>query len=332
MRRLAAPWLLCMALVAPAQAQGPEPAPRARLYAFFATWCIPCRFELPALERLHRTYRARGLRTILVSEDAPSTAGNLPGFLAGLGVTLPFRVDNESALLERYHPAATVPFVVLLDQAGRVLYAHAGYEPGEEQDLELAIARQLLPPHGSARPAAQAKGELSALLQSLGLWRKDRFDPVERRTLRAGAARLEVTGRSGGMAAHARVDGALVAEEGATRRDDVRLERAYAELDLGALRLRAGDGYVAFGRGVGLSLRKVDPLGVDTGYAPDHARAELLTYKGLTVTFPAVPKDLLRSGEVGGRWLQGHRTARRVARHHLGRSLAAETIPGATAR
>ena len=74
--------------------------------------------------------------------------------------------------------------------------------------------------------------------------------------------------RAGVVDAVVRVDGAIVDDQVApsgAAGDDARLERIHlAYRGLGPLRVEAGDDYVAFGHGVALSLRKVDPLGLDT--------------------------------------------------------------------
>lgn len=241
-----------------------DPAPRATLYAFFATWCVPCRVELPHIQRLHATYASRGLRVVLVSEDAPSTAQNVPAFLARYGVTAPWVVDDESDLLARYNPTGSVPFTVVVDGGGRVVYAHAGYEPGDEALVDAAVADLLA---GAADRAARRTRAIYGSSQSLGVWRKSRFEQAGADArLVAGIGRVEVGGRASRVSATARVDGALVDDAAADdgRATDARLERVAVAYDFGPVRLLAGDDYVAFGHGVSLSLRKVDPLGVDT--------------------------------------------------------------------
>ena len=191
---------LCAVLAQAGRARAGEPPEhRGTLYVFFATWCVPCRVELPHIERLHRDYAPRGLRVVLVSEDAPSTASNVPAFLARFDVTAPWRLDSESELLARYHPAASVPFSVLVDANGRVEYAHVGYEPGDEAQLERAVVGLL--EAGDAGPAAEVS--VTAALQTLAVRREDRFDPNNpgRGRLDAGAARLEVQGRTSRYAA-----------------------------------------------------------------------------------------------------------------------------------
>jgi thiol-disulfide isomerase/thioredoxin len=240
-----------------------EPMSQVTLYAFFATWCVPCRLELPFVDRMRGIYGELGLDVVLVSEDAPSSAMNIPTFLARYGVESRWILDNESELLSRYNPAGNLPFVVILNRDGSVAYAHAGYEPGDEKLLEAAIKRAL----GNSRETRRPR--VRSLTQGLGIWRESRFDDVPQNDgrLRAAVGRLEVSGGNDTAAASLRVDGALVDDAVAgpmDRERDARLERALVDVRIDRFRLRAGDDYAAFGNGVSLSLRRIDTLGQDT--------------------------------------------------------------------
>ena len=291
-------------------AEAKTPTHRATLYAFFATWCVPCRIELPHIERLHRTYASQGLKVVIVSEDAPSTAQNIPAFLARFGVTAPWVLDNESELLERFNPTANVPYTVLTDPNGKVLFAHSGYEPGDERLLEAAIKKHVAirdtaaaTPNGATdRSPPSASGvRVTTNTQGVGVWRTSRFDPNEDEDglLRAAAARVEVSGyagapagKSGAKSAHVRVDGASVFDDIAPNDHDARLERVRLQTQAGPIRLLAGDDYVSFGHGVSLSLRKVDPLGLDTSLRGGRIDAEFRGGKATVVAGFTNPQNL----------------------------------------
>ena len=63
-----------------------KPGPRAVLVNVWASWCDPCREELPELLRFYRSHKREGLRLVLVSADDKSTADEARTFLASLGV------------------------------------------------------------------------------------------------------------------------------------------------------------------------------------------------------------------------------------------------------
>lgn len=272
---IAGAWLVFL-WTAAASAGGEEgPEPVGTLYAFFATWCGPCRSELPDIQAIHREYGPRGLRVVLVSEDGPSSAAEVAGFLTQAGIELPHVFDPESEMLVRHHPAATLPFTVLLDREGRVVFAHAGYEPGDVRTLraqvEALLARAEAPKESA--PGGTDEVVASASVQGLGLWRRSRFDPRRDGDLAGAVTRIEPRLEQGRSSLSFRLDAALLGDrapggqpglEPGASAGDLRLERALLDADLGAVRLRAGDYYARVGRGMALSLRRVDPLGTDT--------------------------------------------------------------------
>jgi len=262
MKRAAVTCALALLWLAGSPTRASAEKPKATVYAFFATWCVPCRVELPQVQQLYDRYRARGVRVVLVSEDEPSTSKQVPPFLARYKITVPWVLDNESTLLERYNPSANVPFTVVLDASGQTVYSHAGFEPGDERLLESAIVRALAKTAAATttgRPSVRVDGST----QGLGVWRTSRFDDAAADgKLKAAAGRVEVTGYTDSYHAIVRVDGATLDRSGDG--EDVRVERFRLGANLGALKIQLGDGYTSFGHGVSLSLRKVDPLGLDT--------------------------------------------------------------------
>ncbi len=234
--------------------------PKAKVYAFFATWCVPCRVELPHLERLHQKYKDMGLELLLVSEDAPSTAQSVPSFLARFDVTAKWVVDSDSEILSRYNPSGGIPFTVLLDGEGGVAWAHAGYEPGDEDLLESKL-KKVLESHDETTKSAQ-KVTWSVTSQSLAIWRESRFQIGDSRT-QALAERLEVGARTKTLRLSARFDADFV-DDSLERETNFRPERGLLTYDNRYANLRLGDDYVQFGHGLALSLRKIDALGLDT--------------------------------------------------------------------
>jgi thiol-disulfide isomerase/thioredoxin len=249
------------------------------LYVFFATWCVPCRAELPAVEMLRRKYASQGLRVMLVSEDSPSSASEIPVFLARLDVNAPWVLDRDSALLEKYNPAANLPFVALLDGDSKLIFAQAGYESGDERILERWIQRALksekaLPGQRKAGKKKAPPLELSSTNQALAVGRSSRFDPLEDSRLVAAAERFELSGKSGPFVARSRVDGAIVDDSRSGLGTDLRVERFSLDFEGEALRARVGDGYAMIGHGLSLSLRRIDPLGLDTTLRGGRARVQ----------------------------------------------------------
>jgi peroxiredoxin len=84
---------------------------------FWATWCPPCLEEMPAMERLYRKYRDRGLVVLAVSVDRDGAV--VPPFVQRNKFSFPIAHDPQMALAERYGVRA-LPSSFLLDRHGQV--------------------------------------------------------------------------------------------------------------------------------------------------------------------------------------------------------------------
>ena len=103
---------------------------------FWATWCGPCRVELPHLSRLHDKYRGSGfvLLGVNIDED-PAPARALVG---KMGLTFPVLLDSEKKVVGAYDLNA-MPATVLIDRDGRVRHLHRGYKEGVEALYEQQV-------------------------------------------------------------------------------------------------------------------------------------------------------------------------------------------------
>lgn len=96
---------------------------------FWATWCGPCRQEMPLLEQMYKKYRPMGFTLLGVNvEPDPSGA---EGWLAATPVTFPILFDRENRVSKLYNVSG-MPSSVLIDRKGNVRYLHRGYKPGDE--------------------------------------------------------------------------------------------------------------------------------------------------------------------------------------------------------
>ncbi len=107
---------------------------------FWATWCGPCRQEMPQLDRLYRKYKSSGF--VLLGVNVDDDASKAADVAAKLGVTFPVLLDTDKAVSKRYD-LATMPSTVLVDRDGTVRYVHRGYLSGYEDRYEQQI-RELL--------------------------------------------------------------------------------------------------------------------------------------------------------------------------------------------
>ena len=107
---------------------------------FWATWCGPCREEMPLLDELHSRYNRVGFTLLGVNiDDDPRRAEKM---IEDLGVTFPVVFDSTKAVSQQYQVSA-MPVTLLLDREGIVRFVHHGYKPGYE-DKYLEQIRELL--------------------------------------------------------------------------------------------------------------------------------------------------------------------------------------------
>lgn len=110
------------------------------LVNFWATWCGPCREEMPELARLYEKYRAAGFTLLGVNID--DDAGKALALAAKLGLSFPILLDTDKQVSKAWQ-LSTMPSTVLIDRDGRVRYVHRGYRAGTAEVYDQQI-RELL--------------------------------------------------------------------------------------------------------------------------------------------------------------------------------------------
>ena len=96
---------------------------------FWATWCGPCRQEMPLLDELHSRYERVGFSLLGVNID--DDAGKAMNMVSELGVTFPVLFDHRKEVSKMYEVDA-MPTTIILDREGTVRHVHLGYKPGYE--------------------------------------------------------------------------------------------------------------------------------------------------------------------------------------------------------
>jgi peroxiredoxin len=98
---------------------------------FWASWCGPCRQEMPLLESIYKKYNKLGFTLLGVNVEPDSQAAN--DWLKQTPVSFPILYDKDSKVSKLYDVAG-MPSTVIIDRSGRLRMLHRGYKPGDENE------------------------------------------------------------------------------------------------------------------------------------------------------------------------------------------------------
>jgi thiol-disulfide isomerase/thioredoxin len=102
----------------------------------WASWCAPCRHEMPLLEELHRRYGPDGLRIVGASVDSRSARGQVERFLSQEEITYTILLDPREDVTRAFRTVG-VPESFLLDREGRLVWQFRGlFDPLDARFLE----------------------------------------------------------------------------------------------------------------------------------------------------------------------------------------------------
>jgi cytochrome c biogenesis protein CcmG, thiol:disulfide interchange protein DsbE len=108
----------------------------------WATWCAPCRHELPELRRLYHAHRERGLAVVGVSVDARRALGALRGMVEEFELDYPMVFDPEQRAIAPWGIRG-YPTSVLVDRQGIVRWRRDGMIQVDDDELAAALSAAL---------------------------------------------------------------------------------------------------------------------------------------------------------------------------------------------
>ena len=101
------------------------------LLSFWATWCKPCLEELSELKEVYNNYKDKGFKLFAISTDNERTVAKVKSYVKSKSYDFPVLYDTNSEVARLYY-ARAVPFSVLIDKDGNIIYSHTGYMRGDE--------------------------------------------------------------------------------------------------------------------------------------------------------------------------------------------------------
>ena len=103
---------------------------------FWASWCTPCREEMPLLEKIHQRYESLGFT--LLGINIENTHDDVKKFLSDVKVSFPVLYDTTNKVSELYSISA-MPTTILIDRDGNMRFLHKGYKPGYEESYRQQV-------------------------------------------------------------------------------------------------------------------------------------------------------------------------------------------------
>jgi cytochrome c biogenesis protein CcmG/thiol:disulfide interchange protein DsbE len=102
---------------------------------FFATWCKPCNRELTAISEVYEDWQEEtGVKLIAVSIDQAQNINKVKPLVDSHGWTYDVLLDPNSEL-KRALGIQTIPYTIIVDGNGKIVYRHNGYVEGAEEEL-----------------------------------------------------------------------------------------------------------------------------------------------------------------------------------------------------
>ncbi len=113
---------------------------------FWATWCIPCRQEMPLLQQAYETHQHTGLAVLGISQDEPNRSQVVRAYWARAGLTFPTLLDSDGMAAKRYR-VFILPSTIFMDAQGMVTVMHQG--PLNATQLEQYLDKTMAPESSS---------------------------------------------------------------------------------------------------------------------------------------------------------------------------------------
>ena len=107
------------------------------LLNFWATWCAPCRIEMPALERLHQELADGGLRVVGV--DLGEETADVERFVEETGITFEIVIDDDLST-GRLYAARSLPMTYILDPEGTIVARAIGVRDWDSEPMRSMFA------------------------------------------------------------------------------------------------------------------------------------------------------------------------------------------------
>lgn len=113
------------------------------LLDFYATWCEPCRDEMPRLVALHQRLESQGLQIIGLNVGGADDYDQVPEFAKEFGIQFPLAIPDKEFVDEYLGMNQNIPQTIVIDRQGRVVKQFIGYSEESAEELDRVIQSTL---------------------------------------------------------------------------------------------------------------------------------------------------------------------------------------------
>ena len=112
------------------------------LIDFWALWCAPCLKAMRHLDEFQSKYGEKGFNVLAINVDTEQSQSKVRSYVKSRGYKIKVALDPSQDIYQHLNGNA-MPYTLLIDQTGKIVYKHTGYIPGDETTLEQEIAALL---------------------------------------------------------------------------------------------------------------------------------------------------------------------------------------------
>jgi len=112
------------------------------LLSFWATWCKPCLEEMAEYNKIYDQYRDKSFILLAISTDTEKSIAKVKPYIKSKGYEFMVLLDTNNEVARKYY-AQQMPYTILIDKNGNIVYSHLGYMKGDEQKVEKLISEML---------------------------------------------------------------------------------------------------------------------------------------------------------------------------------------------
>ncbi len=256
------------------------------LLNFWATWCTPCKHELPLLQTLYDKYNKDGFNILSISMDDSGEEGEVLRVKNMLKLTFPIILEADGYVIQKYNPSGTLPYSILFDEKGDIIEKFSGFSVQDMDILEKKIVTILntknllkketdidINNNSEKKNNSNQKGTISDYNIKSSVYYTlyhpnsgdDMFKNYEFLKTRISlSSNYDIFGVGLSFNSDNFLTKTEYLRDNYSDFEDYRVEKLFLTAKTEKLSISLGDFYINQGKGLSISFQKQDELGVDT--------------------------------------------------------------------